>query len=117
MMVLRVVLALVFLGATFYFQFRQVLHHPNFYVIYFVAATIGVITILYAVLITRLKSLGVLAYLQVVIDIVLISLIVYSTGGIGSYLSILYFLSVIGGSIILNLRGGLFTASIASIFY
>jgi two-component system sensor histidine kinase PilS (NtrC family) len=117
MMVLRVALALVFLGVTSYLQFRLALHHPNFHAVYFIAASIGFLTIAYAVLISRLKAIWAFACVQVAIDVALITFVVYASGGIGSYLSILYFLSVIGASIILELRGGLAAAGLSSLSY
>ncbi len=118
MMVLRVVLALIFLGVASYLQFTLVeATQSAFYPVYYVGAFLGVLTLAYALLITRLKSLKFFTYFQVTADILLIGCMVYFTGAIGSYLSILYYLSVIGASILLNRLGGIYAASLASMSY
>ncbi|HWR72374.1 MAG TPA: ATP-binding protein [Nitrospirota bacterium] len=58
-----------------------------------------------------------LAYLQVSADIVLVTVLVYLTGGIDSGLSILYHMTIITASIILYRRGGYLSASLSSILY
>ncbi len=58
-----------------------------------------------------------LAYAQVVGDLLIITGIVHSTGGIESNFSFLYLISIISASIILFGRGGLVAATIASLLY
>jgi two-component system sensor histidine kinase PilS (NtrC family) len=118
MMVLRVVLALVFLLITVWLQLRKPSEtYSSFYSIYVFAFTIGVVTIVYAVLLKYLTNLRRFAYLQVAVDIVLVSTVVYMSGGIASYLFILYYISVIGSGIILGRRGALFAATCSAIAY
>lgn len=118
MMVLRVVLALAFLGITAWFQVREYsFTRLNLYPLYAVVAAFGFLTILYALALNRIRNLSLFTYIQVTVDIALITVIVYVTGGTESYLYILYQLSVIGGAILLNRRGGFYAASVASIAY
>ena len=118
MMVLRVVLALLFLLVTVWLQLRSPSKtYTSFYSIYVFAFTIGVVTIVYAALLRHLTNLIRFAYVQVAIDIVLISTVVYMSGGIASYLYILYYISVIGSGIIIGRRGSLFAATFSSIAY
>jgi two-component system sensor histidine kinase PilS (NtrC family) len=56
-------------------------------------------------------------YLQIMIDLVCVSLLVYLTGGIESALIFLYFLSIISASILLLRKGALITASVSGILY
>ena len=111
-MVLRVVLALAFLSTAFWFQLRESsLTKPSFYPIHAVVVTVGFLTIFYALLLKHVKNLKLFAYLQVIVDIALITGTVYVTGGIVSYLPVLYFISVIGSSILLDKRAGYYAAS------
>jgi len=118
MMVLRVVIALTFLGITAWFQIREhQFARLNLLPLYAIVVTLGFLTILYALLLNRAANLRAFTYLQVTVDIVLITVIVYVTGGTSSYLQVLYPLSIIGSSIMLNRRGGLIAASMSSISY
>ena len=114
-MVLRVVLALAFLSTAFWFQLRESsLTKPSFYPIHAVVVTVCFLTIFYALLLKHVKNLKLFAYLQVIVDIALITGTVYVTGGIVSYLPVLYFISVIGSSILLDKRAGYYAASVSS---
>ncbi|WKZ31724.1 MAG: ATP-binding protein [Thermodesulfobacteriota bacterium] len=118
MMVLRVVLALSFLGVTAWFQVRGAsLALLNFYPLYGVAAAVGLLTILYALLLGRVRNLKLFTYAQVTIDIALATVIVYITGGTESYMHALYPLIVIGAAILLGKRAGFYAASVSSIAY
>ncbi len=118
MMFLRVVLALLFLGVTTWIHITQFsFTRINFYPLYTVVVIVCLLTIFYAVALARVRNLRLFAYTQVTIDIALITAIVYITGGMASYLQILYFLSITGSAIILSRRGGLYAASISSIAY
>ncbi|MBI5235395.1 MAG: PAS domain S-box protein [Deltaproteobacteria bacterium] len=119
MMVLRVVLALGFLSITSWLQIRDhsVARLIAYYPIYAIVAAVGMLTIAYALTLNRVKSLRLFTFLQVTVDIILITVIVYITGGVDSYMHALYPLVVIGAAILLNKRGGLYAASAASISY
>lgn len=118
MMVLRVVLALAFLGITTWFQIREHSYTQlNLYPLYAVVVIVGLLTILYALILNSVRNLSLFTYIQVTLDIALVTLIVYVTGGTESYLHALYPLSVIGASILLNKRGGFVAASMSSIAY
>lgn len=118
MMVLRVVLALAFLGVTTWVQVTEnSLSTLNFHPLYAIVVVVSALTILYARTINRVRNLRLFAYLQITLDIILITSIVYVTGGIESYLQIMYLLSVMGSSTLLNRRGGYYAASVSSIAY
>src|SRR3989304_4171660 len=83
MMVLRVVLALAFLGVTAWFQVKEPsLARLNFVPLYVIIAAVGLLTIAYALLLNRVRNLQFFAYTQLTIDIALATLIVYTTLGI-----------------------------------
>lgn len=118
MMVLRAALALTFLGITSWFQIRDIAAGQyNFYPLYAVVVVIGLLTILYAATLNRAQNLTFFAYAQVTADIVIITMIVYVTGGADSYLHVLYPLSIIGSAVILDKRGGYYAAAMSSMFY
>ncbi|MDP2690062.1 MAG: PAS domain-containing protein, partial [Deltaproteobacteria bacterium] len=118
MMALRVVLALAFLGITTWFQVREYSYTQlRLQPIYVIVAAVGFLTIIYALVLGRVRNLRLFTYLQVTVDIALTAVIVYVTGGTESYLQTLYPLSVIGASIMLSRRGGLYAASLSSISY
>ncbi|MBI2412302.1 MAG: PAS domain S-box protein [Deltaproteobacteria bacterium] len=118
LMVLRVVLALAFLGITTWFQIKVYsFAHLNFYPLYGIVVTVGLLTILYALALKKVENQSLFAYLQVTVDIALVTVIVYVTGGTESYLHTLYPLSILGASTLLSKRGGLYAASLASIAY
>ncbi|HKJ87142.1 MAG TPA: hypothetical protein VKA48_01295, partial [Gammaproteobacteria bacterium] len=125
MMVLRVVLAFAFLGVTTWFQVRAytapfegaAATPPSYWALYAVVAAIGGLTIVYALVLGRVRNHRRFAYLQVGVDVALITLIVFVTGGAESYLSTLYLLAVIGSSIVLSRRGGVYAAALSSIAY
>lgn len=118
MMVLRVVLGLAFLGVMSWFQVKNfTASQSNFYPLYSIVVLVGFLSILYAVVFKRIENLKLFAYFQISGDIGLITVIVYITGGVESYMHALYPLVVIGAAIILSKRGGLYAAALSSICY
>jgi two-component system sensor histidine kinase PilS (NtrC family) len=119
LMFLRVVFVSLLLGASVFIQIRQTktyfgdiqtTHYSLIVTIYF-------LTFAYVILLKRMKGLIKLAYAQLLIDTFLVTVIIYSTGGIESIFSFLYILTIINGSIILYRNGGMIMASMSSIFY
>jgi len=118
LMFLRAVFAIVFLGITTWFQVRQYSFSSlNPYPLYAIVVIIGLLTLIYAITLRWVKNLRLFIYLQVSADIAVITMTVYVTGGIESYLHVLYLLSIIGAAILLSKRGGYYTASLAAISY
>jgi two-component system, NtrC family, sensor histidine kinase PilS len=119
LMFLRVIFVSLLLGASVFIQVKET--KTDFGIIqtyhYLLIAVIYFLTFLYALLLKRLKNLTVFAYGQLVMDTVVVTAIVYTTGGIESIFSFLYILTIINGSIILYRRGGMITASCCSILY
>ncbi len=119
LMFLRVIFVSLLLGASVFVQVKQTktdfgsiqVYH------YFLIAFIYFTTFIYVFLLRRLKNLASLAYVQLILDTVIVTAIVYTTGGIDSIFSFLYILTIINGSIILYRKGGMVTASSSSILY
>ncbi|HSA79056.1 MAG TPA: ATP-binding protein [Nitrospirota bacterium] len=116
-MVSRAVLVTFLLGTLIFFQHEyRIYPFPTVYLYYFVLS-IYVLTGIYGYLLQKLHNLSFLAYLQIFVDILLITFFVYLTGGIDSGFSLLYHLTIISASIILYRRGGYLSASLSSILY
>jgi two-component system sensor histidine kinase PilS (NtrC family) len=84
---------------------------------YFLIALIYFLTFIYIVALKYIKNLFKFAYLQLLIDTIFITAIIYTTGGIESIFSFLYLLNIISGGIILYRYGGMIIASLSSILY
>lgn len=118
MMVLRAAIAFAFLGVSSWFQLSASARPDmNLYPLYAVVIAIASLTIVYSLLMRRVRNLRLFSYVQIAVDTALITAIVYVTGATQSYLQTLYPLAVIGGAILLNRRGGYFAASLASISF
>lgn len=85
--------------------------------LYLFSLAVLALSVFYWYLLPRYPNQSLLAYLQVSVDIVLVTALVYLTGGIDSGLSILYHMTIITASIILYRRGGYLSASLSSILY
>ncbi len=118
-MFVRVLIVSVLLGASVFVQVRktsaylgdiQTSHYVLIGCVYF-------LTFIYIVLLKRLRNLNRLAYAQLLIDTFLITAFIYTTGGIESFFSFLYILTIIEASMLLYRRGGLIVASSSSILY
>jgi two-component system sensor histidine kinase PilS (NtrC family) len=119
LMLLRVLFISFLLGALIFIQVRAGRTylgdiHPSHYLL---LAGVYFISIIYVFLLKQLKNVRLQAYLQLVVDTIIITALIYTTGGIESILSFLYILSIFSGSILLYRRGGMIVASSSSIFY
>ena len=119
LMFLRVIFVSLLLGATIVIQVKetktefgsiQTYHYLLISAIYF-------LTFVYAFLLRRLRNLTAFAYGQLTADTMVVTAIIFTTGGIESIFSFLYLLTIINGSIILYRKGGMITASCCSILY
>jgi two-component system sensor histidine kinase PilS (NtrC family) len=119
LMFLRLLFVSILLGASIIIQTRQT--RTYFGEIqtshYFLIATIYSLTFIYLILFKTLKNFEKQAYFQLLADTIFITAIIYSTGGIDSFFSFLYILTIINASIILYRRGGMVIASSCSLLY
>jgi two-component system sensor histidine kinase PilS (NtrC family) len=116
LMIGRVILITIFLGssATLELGFRA-FPHPSF--LFIIIAVTYLLTIFYAVILNRFQKFQLQAEIQLSVDVLIATGIVYVTGGIESWFPFTYLLVIIAGSIILYSRGGLLVASLSSILY
>ncbi len=116
---IRVVIVTILLDSFYIFRIGyDRLSHPQ-WLSYFIAS-LYFLTIVYALVLRRLKTIPqytVFAYLQIIVDIVAETVLIYMTGGIESQFSFMYPLSIISAGIILDRRACFVTATLSSIFY
>ncbi len=119
LMLLRVLFVSLLLGASIFIQVKETkTYFGNIQTShYLLIATVYFLTIIYILLLKYYKNLTFQAHLQLHLDTLFVTAVVYTTGGIESIFSSLYILSIISGSILLYRPGGLLVASSSSILY
>jgi len=86
---------------------------------YFIVA-LYILTIAYLIALRWIKTLSLLtifAYVQIVIDVISEVILIYLTGGVQSWFSFTFLLSIISASIVLNSRASYYIAGLSSILY
>ena len=115
-MTFRMVIIISLLGSAILIQLvsRTILPINPLYFLIFLACFL---TILYGFGFSRINNLELMAYLQLTGDVLVITLLLYFTGGVKSSFSFLYILAIITGSILVYRRGSLYIATVSSICY
>lgn len=111
----RAVFITLLLGSSFLFRIEYFYAHPgalSYYIIF-----LYIITIIYSLLINRIKNLFLFTYVQLVGDVLSEITLLFITGGIESWFSFTLILTVLSSSIVLNRKSGYIIASISSILY
>lgn len=119
LMLFRVIIVTLLLGTIIVIQIKKgqtFFIAPNNFLFYLIGITY-ITNICYASLIKRVKRLHLLGFIQILGDVFFVTALVYATGGIESFFNFGYFLVIIGGSILLYKKGGIFFASLSSILY
>ncbi len=113
----RIVLVTFLLGTLIFVQQEYRIYTFSTVDLYYFGLSVYVLTGIYWYLLRKFQNLSFLAYFQISIDILLVTFLVYLTGGIDSGFSPVYHLTIISASIILYRRGGYLAASLSSIMY
>ncbi len=119
LMISRVIIITLLLSIILFIQLRKgvaLFITPNNLIYYFIGLTY-LITLTYVPFLNRTKNVQKFAFIQHIVDVFLITLLIYLTGGIESFFVIAYIFSIISGSIILYKKGAYFITSISSIAY
>jgi two-component system sensor histidine kinase PilS (NtrC family) len=118
MLFLRVVFLTIILGINLLLQSaeKHVITPPFNYVVIFIAC-VYIYTICSALLLKFIKRYTTFAYGQLLVDVLLITVLMYYSGGSQSIFTILYFFPIIAGSFILFRKGGLAPAAASTIAY
>ena len=118
MLFLRVVVLTILLGLNLLLHSaeKHIIVPPFQYVAIFIAA-VYLFTICSALFLKFIKRYSTFAYAQILIDVLLISVLLFFSGGSQSIFTILYFFPIITGSFILFRRGGLAPAAASTLCY
>jgi two-component system sensor histidine kinase PilS (NtrC family) len=119
LMFLRVVFTTVLLGSTIIVQFKdqESLIAPPHLILYGLIGAIYVLTFIYVLFFKRFQPALGFAYLQISLDTLFVTLLIYVTGGIASVFSFLYLVVIIYASILLYKKGSFVMAVLCSIQY
>lgn len=119
LMFLRLVFTVFLFFSTVLLHFRGSSSPPDNPLIHlyiFVAAIFG-LTFIYAMALRSIPRLDIFAYIQTSLDTVVVTIVIYLTGGFYSVFSFLYLVVIIYGSMLLYKSGGLFIATLSTLLY
>jgi two-component system sensor histidine kinase PilS (NtrC family) len=85
--------------------------------LFYLIGSVYFVTLIYAFLLDKVRNLFLLAYIQLVLDVILATLLIYVSGGIESWFSFTLVLIIIASSIILNKKAGFVIATLSSVSY
>src|SRR3990172_9695018 len=119
LMLCRIIILTLLLAITLLFQVSEKKYFfipmtNAFY--YFIGLFYGV-TVFYALLLRKVRNLLRFTFIQMVIDHLFITSLIFSTGGKESFFPITYIFSIIGSSILFHRRGAFFSASLSTVLY
>jgi two-component system sensor histidine kinase PilS (NtrC family) len=119
LMFFRVLFTTLLLGSTIYTQwdYNPSLLAKPLLLIYSLIAAIYILTVIYALMLRKICNLRALAYLQIGVDTVIVTMIIFITGSYNSIFSFLYLVVIIYSSLLLFRRGSMLTAALCSIQY
>lgn len=116
---IRVVLVTILLGSFYVFKVGyQKMVHPTAFSFFIIS--LYLLTIVYALVLRRITkepSLIVFGYVQIILDIIAETVLLYMTGGISSMFSFMFPLSILSGGIVLSRRACYIIATLGSFLY
>ena len=112
----RALFVTLLLGSSFLFKIEY-LGSPHPKLISYFIITLYSLTIIYSLLLNRIRNLLLFGYIQLILDVITEISLIFITGGIESWFSFTLILTVLSSSIVLNKRAGYIIASLSSIFY
>ena len=118
-MFFRVLFTTLLLGATIIYQIREshsILSRSLLFV-YTLTIAVFVFSFFYALILPRVKRELLFAYVQIIVDTVIVTLIIFMTGGYPSIFPFLYLVVIIYTSMLLFRRGSMIMAALCSIQY
>jgi two-component system sensor histidine kinase PilS (NtrC family) len=115
----RIIILTLLLTITILFQIskKQFFFIPLTNNLYYFIGIFYLVTIVYALLLRKVKDLYRFALSQIAVDHLFITALIYFTGGKESFFPITYIFSIIASSTIFYKRGALFSASLSSLLY
>ena len=118
MLFLRVVFLTLLLGINVLLQSteKNIIVPPFYYVVVFVGA-VYLFTICSALTLKFIRRYSTFALGQILVDVILVSILLYYSGGSQSIFTTLYLFPIIAGGIILSRKGGLAAAAASTFGY
>ena len=117
LMALRVVIVTVVLGSSIILQVgvKRPLHPTS--VFYLLIAGTYLLTIGYSISIKSIRKFHRFATLQLTLDLLLETVLIYYTGGIDSPFSLIYMITILSSCVILDRKAGVQTGAVAGILF
>ena len=119
MILLRIVVTSILLGVTIFLQLRET--HAFLVAsavpLYILIVTTFSLSIIYAVSLPLLPELRTFSFLQILVDLVYTTVLIYFTGGASSVFTLIYILPIIASGTLHFKRGALTVASIAAVLF
>ncbi|MCJ7484495.1 MAG: PAS domain-containing protein, partial [Thermodesulfovibrionales bacterium] len=115
LIVFRVIFVTILFGLSFFFHGSEYLPHTRS--LYYLIGFFYVLTLIYSLLLEKIRNLFLFAYTQLGLDVISAILLIYVTGGVESWLSFTLVLIIIAASIILNKKAGFVIATMSSLSY
>jgi two-component system sensor histidine kinase PilS (NtrC family) len=117
LMLFRILFSTLLLGSTIILQLGDspLPLNPPTIILYGLIASIFLLSIVYALVLYRIKRLIYIAYAQIIIDTFIVTVILSVTGNFSSIFSFLYLVVIIYSSILIPIRGTMVIAAICSI--
>ncbi len=88
-----------------------------FVALYYISALLFCLSTGYALVLARVRAMVMFAYVQLIVDSFVITLIVYVTGSFESIITFLYLVGIIGSSMLLLRQGSIVVAAFCSMEY
>jgi len=119
LMLSRLAIATFLLGITTFIKIQrtEILPEVSLISLYIIISLTYLLSIVYSLCLRFIKNLRINVYIQALSDVILITGLVYVTGGISSIYSVFYPLVIIYSALFLARGGGLIIASASSILY
>ncbi len=120
LIIFRIIIISLFLGMAVFITLKN----PGFPIsqnilnlLYFIIALTYIFSVIYSLMLKYLDNLRINISLQLLVDVILITLLVYLTGGVRSNYSVIYTLVIIYSVIFLGRKGGFIVAAATGISY
>ncbi|MGP8152893.1 MAG: two-component system sensor histidine kinase NtrB [Smithella sp.] len=116
----RIIIVTLFLGITIFIDIQRqpfALSQATLDFFYFIAAAVYLFSVIYILLFKLGKELILNIYLQIAIDIIIVTSLIFLFGNTQIDYSLFYTLIIIYSVIFLGRKGGMIVATVSSIFY
>jgi two-component system sensor histidine kinase PilS (NtrC family) len=119
LMLCRIIILTLLLAITFLFQISE---KKYFFIsltnhFYYFISVFYLVTIIYAVALRKIRDARRFMLIQIIVDHLFITGLIYFTGGIESFFPIAFIFSIIGSSILFYKRGAFSSASLSTFLY